>query len=523
MTTLENHRRANAVTDTKRQSTPSPSNDGGDSRQFRIQNSEFRIQNYPNPIHQSMMFHNRNAELAALRRHWRSDRAELLVVYGRRRIGKTFLLSHFSEDVPSIYYPAARLPEAQQLRELGQLFGAHRGDEILQENGFRDWDQLVRLMGSLDERVLIVLDEYPYLVESSPGLSSRLQRAWDHQLRSSRIMLVLCGSSMAMMEAETLAARAPLHGRRTGQLQVKAMGARESAAFLPGWSADDVVRAYTVFGGVPHYLAQLDPEKSFESNLFETMVQLGAPLRDEVEFLLRQELHEPRIYLGILAAIAAGKRKLSEIVNATGISTGSISKYLAVLQRLGMVEREVPITEPRPEKSKKGLYRITDQFTYFWLRHLHPIRGLLDSGREAEAHETLMNGVDLTAPATYEDICRDLVAGGALDETTGTRWAHVGRWWDRQAEIDVVALDPDRTRLLVGEVKWSTRPVGTDILDHLEQTTTRLPKHIQPLPRHHVLFSRSGFTQSLTNLSRTRSDLTLITNLATDLQEQLPL
>ena len=452
-------------------------------------------------------FHDRTRELDALLDHWSSGRAELLVVYGRRRIGKTYLLRRFSGTRPAVYYTAARLPETQQLREIGVLFGDHLDDDLLRENGFRDWDQLLRLLGRLEDRILLVLDEYPYLVESSPGLSSRLQRAWDERLLKTEHMIVLCGSSVGMMKRETMDAAAPLHGRRTGHLKLEPMAAPDAAAFVPRWGEDDVVRAYAAFGGVPHYLAMLDDSESLADNIERTMIRLGAPLRDEVEFLLRQELNEPRVYFGVLAAIAAGRRKMSEIVNTTGMPHGSISKYLAVLQHLGIVEREVPVTEARPEKSKKGLYRIVDPFVRLWMRHLLPIRGLLEAGREVEACGLVLEGLERSAPEVYEEICRGLVRSGALDRVTGRRWARAGRWWDRTHEIDVLAFTPDDETILVGEAKWSSRAVGVDILDRLISSADNLPGDLPERPRHLVLFSRSGFTDAV--LSRAESDPTL--------------
>ncbi len=459
-------------------------------------------------------FIDRARELELLQQRWASDRAELLVVYGRRRIGKTYLLSHFSSDLPAVYHASARLPETQQLAELGRAFGAHLGDDLLRENGFRDWDQLLRLLGSLERRTLVVLDEYPYLVESSPGLSSRVQRSWDHALAESpNLVLVLCGSSVAMMEQETLTADAPLHGRRTGQLRVEAMDVQAAAEFVPAWGEDDVVQAFAVLGGVPHYLAQLDDRDPFAANLRRLVLQLGAPLRDEVEFLLRQELREPRIYFGILAAIAGGRRRLSEIANVTGVPASSLGKYLGVLDQLGLVEREVPVTEARPEKSKKGLYRVVDHYTAFWFGHVLPNRDLLDSGRESDAEQAILRSLAATVPLVYEEICRGLVRGGLLDAATGRRWTRVGRWWDRQVEIDLVGLAGDGEGVLLGEAKWSTKAVGTNVLEHLEAAACRLPGDIAARPRHYVLFSRSGFTSALERRAANRPDLTLVKGL----------
>ncbi len=458
-------------------------------------------------------FIDREDELQLLEQRWRSERAELVIVYGRRRIGKTFVLRHFAESVPTVYYPAARLPEAQQLAELGVLFGRHLDDPVLEENGFASWDQLLGVLARLQHRLLLVLDEYPYLVESQPGLSSMMQRAWDHQLADRDLMIVLCGSSVAMMEQEALNVTSPLYGRRTGSLRLDPMDPMEAAGFVPGWSDDDLVRAYAAFGGVPHYLAQIDPRRCVAENLLDLVIRRGAPFRDEVEYLLRQELTQARVYYGILAAIAAGRRKMAEIANATGLVPTSLSRYLGVLQSLGLVEREVPATEHRPEKSKKGLYRITDPLTAFWFRHVLPNRSLLEAGRTEEASATIMESFERSVPEVYEEICRTLVRRGALDAATGNRWSRVGRWWDRQAEIDVLAFSDQTDRLLVGEAKWSGKKVGLDIVERLESSAQRLPDDLVRRPMTKVLFSRSGFTDRLAELARESNDLLLISGL----------
>ncbi len=458
-------------------------------------------------------FINRLAELEFLERAWANSAAQLLVVYGRRRVGKTALLRRFSEDRPSFHYLATRLPEAQQLRELGRGLAAAADEPLLAEQGFQSWEQVFTWIARLRHRFALIIDEFPYLVEANPALPSLLQRAWDTRLAESGAFIVLCGSSVAMMEREVLSERAPLYGRRTGQLRLIPFTFTDAAGFFPRYGFEDRVRAWSVVGGVPYYMLFFDDTKSLAKNLDAAVFATGAPLQDEVEFLLRQELREPRVYFGILAAIAAGKHKLGEILNATGLASPTAIKYLAVLQQLGLVIREVPATETRPEKSKQGLYVISDPFVRFWFRHVLPQRSLLETGRSAEAASRAAADLDAFAAPTYEQICREAVSRGLLDEGDAVRWQRAGRWWSRTAEVDLVALAESGREVLLGEVKWSSRPLGTNILKHLEEASQAVDVPSTVRRRHFALFSRAGFTDALRREAATRGDVHLIHHL----------
>jgi len=458
-------------------------------------------------------FINREAELGFMERCWSAEAPQLVVLYGRRRVGKTALLQRFGEDRTALHYMATRLPEAQQLRELGQELGRVVNEPLLESGGFQDWDQVFAWLAGTNHRIAFMIDEFPYLVEANHALPSLLQRAWDQQLSGTNSFLVLCGSSVAMMEREVLAERAPLYGRRTGQLQLSSLGFRDAAKFIERFGFEDQIRTWSMLGGVPYYLLLFDDKKSLRSNIRTAFLELGAPLRDEVEFLLRQELREPRIYFGILAAIATGKRKLSEILNATGLGAPTVSKYLTVLQSLGLVLREVPASESKPEKSKKGLYAIADPFVRFWFRFMLPNRALLETGRIDQVTRKIEAELDLFASSDYEDVCREEVSHGLLDEASATTWQRVGRWWSRQAEIDVMATSESRKSILLGEVKWSRRPLGVNILKDLENKSKFVPKIDEYGTKKHVLFSRSGFTEALLRESSKRSDVHLVNGL----------
>jgi AAA+ ATPase superfamily predicted ATPase len=449
-------------------------------------------------------FIDRESELAFLDQSWQERQAQLIVLLGRRRVGKTALLRHLADRRPLIHYVATRLPEAQQLAELGAVMGQAMGDPLLKENGFRNWEQVFTVLGRGRSSAALALDEFPYLVEANPALPSLLQRAWDRELAESDAWLALCGSAVAMMERETLDARAPLYGRRTGQLRLAPLGFDAACQFLPGYSFEECFRAYAVFGGIPQYLQMLDPKRGLLENISRLVLAPGAPLHDEVEYLLRLELVETRVYFGILAAVAAGKRKLSEIVNATQIPSSNISKYLGVLQTLGLIVREVPASERRPEKSKKGLYRIADPFVRFWFRHVLPAWTRLEAGHESAVLADISKDLDHLAAESYEEEIRRLVLQRGLG---GRTWRRAGRWWNRHDELDVLASD-DEGAVLVGEAKWSVNPVGVDVLRHVEEKAHRTGVTQDAEHVVFALFSRSGFTREI--LETERPDLILV-------------
>lgn len=459
-------------------------------------------------------FVDRDAELAMLEASWHAPPAQLLVVLGRRRIGKTALLREFARSHPSIvHFVATRLPEPQQLAELGEAIGATIGDPILAENGFRDWKQVVSVLESGRSRVALVIDEFPYLVDANPALPSLLQRAWDDTLAHGRAWIGLCGSSVAMMERETLDARAPLFGRRTWHLRLQPLPFDAVPAFVPGWTFEQCVETFAVFGGVPQYLQLLDPAEPLVANLDRLVAAPAAPLRDEVEFLLRQELVDTRVYFGVLSAIAAGHHKFGEIVNATHLPAGHVTKYLGVLQALGFVRRDVPATEAKPEKSKRGLYRIADPFVRFWFRHVRRHWSRLETGQRAAVVRDIQADLANLAQGAYGDLCRDGVARRTWPGFAP--WVRTGRWWNATIEIDVVGLDEEGA-VLAGEAKWSRRPIGTNVLRDLEDAVARAGIATAAPRTVFALCSRSGFTPGLRRLARERDDVVLVDRLEFD-------
>jgi len=398
-------------------------------------------------------FINRKRELEFLERAYKSSRAEFLVIYGRRRIGKTELLLNFARDKPHVYFLATEKPYRDNLRELQRLLAEFLEDKLFSRIAFDDIDELLMAFADRigDERVILIIDEFPLLVEHHRPVLSLLQRAWDLKLSETRTMLILCGSSVSAMETEVLSYKSPLYGRRTGQWRLTEIPFFHIGDFLPGYTVEDLVKVWSVLGGIPAYLLQFSPEKSFDENVVEKVLSKGAFLYEEAEFLLREELREPANYFAILQAIASGRKRLGEIVNATGLDKSLVSKYLAVLQRLGIVEREIPVTATVKEASKRGLYLITDNYFAFWFRYVLPNKSYLEAGLAEEVWKRSTKDFNLYLGSVFERLVRNPEVFLGL---TGLRFTKLGRWWRKDKEIDLVALNEREKRALFIEVKW---------------------------------------------------------------------
>ena len=444
------------------------------------------------------MFVNRALELAALQRSYESERAEMFVLYGRRRVGKTALLRTFCRDKRHVFFVGDLGTASAALAAFTRQVSEHvhgRPDAV---SAFSSWDAAFQylLPHATHERLVVVLDEFTYLIDADPAVPSIVQRIWDTLLADTRIMLVLCGSYVGMMEQHVLAYRAPLYGRRTAQWQLVPLGFWDAQAFLPGLSAPDRVRTYAVLGGVPAYQLQFDNRASLATNIMTNLLAPGAYLYDEPRFLLLQELRDPRRYFSILAAIASGRSRQNEIAQATGIASGSLPFYLGTLREMGLVERRVPATEARPEKSKRGLYFLRDHLFRFWFRFVYPNRALLERGEALPVRDEVMAQLDQFTGPAFEVICREHVWRMHRSGAMGFRPKVVAPWWNHREELDVVGIgDKD---LLVGECKWTKRPVGVNVLNDLERRAALLTSKGSWARTHLVLFARSGFTAALT-------------------------
>ena len=458
-----------------------------------------------------MNFVGRERQLDALKKLWTSNRPEFLILYGRRRIGKTALLRQFLQDCqsdPTVYFLGQRLSDRENLRSLGQTLGKALNDHLLATHGFSSWQEVFPWLEQRYQlqpwpsKLILAFDEYPYLRESNPGLDSIFQAGWETHLSHLPVLLILCGSQIAVME-KMMGYSSPLSGRRTAQMQLAPMTFPEIRQMFAGLSFSDVLERVAIVGGIPAYLEKLVPYSDLRQAIREQIWQPTELLFREGEFLLREELREPRTYFAILRAVANHCHKFGEIVNETGIPRNQLTVYLHTLQDLHMLEREVSVTEKAPDRSHQARYQYSDPFLAFWFRFVFAFQGALELGRLQETETALDNALPGLVSRQYERLAQELV------------WEHpeiflpqrVGRWWNRQDEIDVVGINQDTNAILFGEAKWTTRPVGVDVMAELRRKAGTVDWGKPGRKEKFALFSKSGFTAAVTRQARAEGAL----------------
>lgn len=445
-------------------------------------------------------FINRDSELKTLQDKWRKDPSQFVIIYGKRRVGKTELIKQFIKGKEAVYYLADKRTVLEQLRELGQIMGDMFSDDLLRSRGFGSWLEVFNYIKQHKKnKFIFAVDEYPYLVETDRSISSVFQKGWDEALKDAGVFLILSGSSIGMMESEALTYKAPLYGRRTGQILIKPLSFNEARKFFLKKSFDECLRIYTITGGIPAYILQWDPDISIDDNIKEKVFLNTEFLHNEVEFILKEEFREPKNYLSILRAISWGKRKFGEIVNETGLEKNILTKYLMTLERLQIIEKEVSVTEDAPHKSRKGLYTITDNFFRFWFQYVFPYKSDLEIHRYDEVLRKMRESFKMLEAWTYESVCRQMVHD-FRDELFA--FERVGRWWENELEIDVVALNSQTNDILFGEAKWSEKQVGTNIYTELKEKAVHVNWKNESRKERYILFSKSGFTKDMLSLAK---------------------
>ena len=455
------------------------------------------------------MFVNRVSELDTLEKRFGSGKAEFYVLYGQRRVGKTELLAHFCERKRSIFFVSDLGSELSLRTALSGavndvLFGSGEVNAV-----YATWDDLFQALGKAakTERLVVVLDEFPYMVTAFPPLASILPRIWDQLLKDSQIMLILCGSYIGMMEEAVLGYQAPLYGRRTGQYLLEPLQFKDARLFYPGFTREDQVRAYAVYGGTPAYLNTIQPEIPLDRNILDGILTRGSFLYDEVRFILQQELREPRNYFAILQAIAAGKTRLNEIKQATGIE--GATAYLETLQQLHLVERAVPVTETQPQKSRRGIYRLKDHYLRFWFRYVLPNRSQLERGGGKMLLENqVLPEIDHFSSLAFEEICQQYFWLTGMAGKLPLIPTNIGKWWSANEEIDLIVLGKEAAILV--ECKWTNKPAGLDILADLERKARLVSAELGDRRIYFGFCSRSGFTSQLIENDKKRDDLILL-------------
>lgn len=449
-----------------------------------------------------MPFYNRKRELAQLDTLFKRPNGQLYVLYGRRRVGKTVLLTHWLETRGhrAIFWTADRTSATTQLRLFSQAILAfiEPSQVIPPDFTYTSWDLLFSEITRLakHERLVVILDEFTYLIESDPGLASILQRVWDHRLKQSNLLLILTGSHAGMIEREVLAYRSPLYNRATASTHLQPMPFGALAEFFPNYSAEERVTIYGLLGGVPQYFELFQTGLTLEENLQNLLT--SSMILDDAGALLRDQLSEPRNYVAIVSAIASGYTRITEIALMAGLEHTNVSRYLGTLQHLGIVERQVPATEHRPELSKNGHYRITDPYLRYYYRFIAPNRTSLERGLTQQAWANIKQHLaEFVGTFAFEELCREWVLrqGDAGHLPFVPR--RVGAFWKRKGpQVDVVAINNDEHAILLGECKWRNEAVGRGIVKALvDKTEIVVPEPLAEWTVYYAFFSKSGFSE----------------------------
>lgn len=472
------------------------------------------------------MFVGRKQELKFLEDKYNSSGGQLVVLYGRRRVGKTETLREFCKEKQHVFYSCREISDKLQLRSfsekiLGENIPASR---FIKE--FSDWETAFRSITELpysNGKKLIVIDEFPYMCKGNSSIPSILQILWDEIFRDENIMIILCGSAMSFIEKELLAEKNPLYGRATGIYKMEAMGFYDAMKFFPNYSSYDKIIAYSVLGGIPHYLRQFDPDISLDENIRKNILTKGCALYSEVEFLLRQELRETPLYNSIIEAVALGCTKLNDISMRSLVDdTSKTSVYLRNLKELEIVEREFSVDDGIKQRSNvnRGLYRITDNFFRFWYAFVFTNYSELESGDADGVFEYVIKpGLHDFASLAFEDICREYIREMQKAGKLPCRYQRMGRWWGKtsvrrkdktekqETEIDLLAVSAGSDKYILGECKFKGRPFSFGEYLDAEAKLTELKEKAD---FYYYLFSESGFDEKVIAESEKNSRISLI-------------
>ena len=445
------------------------------------------------------MFLGREKELTKLNQLYNSKGFQFVVMYGRRRVGKTTLLSEFAKDKPHLFYVAEEYSKDRALidfsNQIYKLFDLKGLTPFLGWN--EAFDFIVKMTSQ--KRIILIMDEYPYLVGADKSISSILQNNIDHKFLKTNIFIIICGSSMSFMEKDILSYKSPLYGRKTSELKIEPFNFFESCKFVPNYGHIDKIKTYAVLGGTPHYLKYFDDTKSIKDNILNVVLNKGSILYEEPKNILKQELREPMIYNTIIEAIATGSSKMNEIVTKTKMESDKCSRYINSLIELRIIEKEHPLGE---KTTRKTIYKLSDNLFKFWYRFVFNNIGLTEQDESEFLYDSIIESdwSDYIGQNVFEDICRQYLRKLNKNRELPFVFINIGRWWGnnpkerRQEEIDIIATN--NSEAIFCECKWRNEKTNIEVFSNLKKRAQLLPKYI---PKKYLLFSKSGFTSTLSN------------------------
>jgi len=447
------------------------------------------------------MFIGRKAELDFLNSRYNAKGGQLVVLYGRRRVGKTETLKEFCKDKNHVFYSCRECSDEEQLKSFSQRMLTPDMPATKYIKTFVDWSAALEAIIELPSKgkKLLVIDEFPYMARANKSIPSILQNLWDEKLKDENVMIVLCGSAMSFIENEILAEKNPLYGRATGILKMLEMGFYDAVQFFSNYNCEEKIIAYSILGGIPHYLKQFDDSKSLAENIKENILTRGSILYSEVEFLMHQEFRETAMYNTIIEAVALGNTKLNDIFNKTNIEKSKLSVYIKNLMSLSILQREFSVGSGLKERANtnRGLYNITDNFFSFWYNFVFGNLSELESGDVDGIYKhSVVPELNIYASHKFEDICRQYVRRQNSSGELPFRYEKMGRYFDKDIEIDIMAHSKDKKQFLFGECKF--RNEKFDLGDFKESKEKFMPPENSEV--YYYLFSKSGFTKEVEKL-----------------------
>lgn len=461
-------------------------------------------------------FIGRKNELQFLSNEYQKSESSLVIIYGRRRIGKTSLIKEFGKNKDMIYFLATEESEIQNMNALKNLIAENKNNTLLENISVNNWEILFKTLveGDLKTKKVIVIDEFQYLGKTNSAFPSVFQKIWDEILKNKNVMVILCGSLINMMETQVLNYNSPLYGRRTGQIKLKQIPFENYKDFFSNKiSQKELIEKYAVTGGVPKYIESFKNDKNIFDEIKSNIIDKQSYLYEEPSFLLQNEVIEVGSYFSIIKSIATGNRKLGNIASNLSVAPTNLSKYLQTLINLEILEREVPVTEANPEKSKKGQYKIKDNFIAFWFQFIYPNKSFIEIGKEDVVLNKIKNNfIDNNVSFVYEDICRENLWKLNAEGKFGVTFDKIGKWWNRNTEIDIVGIDTNGNDIIFGECKYykDGKKMSEEVFYRLKEKAKMVEWKKDSRKEKYVLYSITGFSNELKKIAKENEDLVLI-------------
>lgn len=450
-----------------------------------------------------MRFVNRDKELAGLQREYQRKGSSFAVIYGRRRVGKTTLIKEFIKNKPALYLLADTQTEHLQLQRFKEIIAEQWNDDTLKGLEIKDWDGFFNYLTKhkpTKEKLILVIDEFQYLAKVNKAVPSIFQRIWDQLLMEAGMMLILCGSIVSMMYNSVLKYSSPLYGRRTAQLKLSPLSFKDFTSFFEGKTTVELIERYAVLSGVPKYAEVFGDAPDIFHAIETNILDRDAFLYHEPLYILNEELSETTTYFSMMETIAKGEHKIGKIAARLGIPSSHLTSFLNRLVELELIEREVPVTEENPSKSKRGLYFIKDHFFRFWFRYVLPYRSYIEIGNTGLVAAKVRESFNLFTAQVFEKVCMEhLLLNPPLEIQK------IGRWWNNREEVDVAALG--ETEMVVGECKWWDNRVGGNVLEDLKRKAVLIDAGGRKVS--YALFSKNGFSADLERMAKADKDILL--------------